>query len=244
MLARLTDLLYRCLYFPLGMLVVFTHGYRVSGRQHIPSAGPVLLIGNHQSYLDIPLMGLACPRRIWFLAKKPLFNNAVLRWIMDLFGTVSVDNEGFSRAGLEGILQELRKGHAVLVYPEGERTWDGQLAPLKPGITLLVRRGRCPIVPIGIAGAFDAWPRTRRSMSFAPPFLGWRRERIGVYVGKPIDGAALAEREREEILQQLQQALADAVKEAEGLRGGPKRLITPLPPDAGAACGSPCTSRR
>jgi 1-acyl-sn-glycerol-3-phosphate acyltransferase len=138
---------------------------------------------------------------------------------MDLFGTVSVDNEGFSRAGLEGIMQELKKGHAVLVYPEGERSWDGKLAALKPGVTLLVRRGHCPIVPVGIAGAFDAWPRTRRIMRFAPPFLRWRRERIAVYVGKAIDGAALAGRGREEILQVLQEALDGVVKCAEKLRG-------------------------
>ncbi len=104
MLARLTDFLYRCLYYPLGMLVVFSHGYRVEGRRRVPARGPVLLIGNHQSYLDIPMMALTCPRRTWFLARKPLFNNPLLRWIMDLFGTVAVDNEGFSRAGLEGIL--------------------------------------------------------------------------------------------------------------------------------------------
>jgi 1-acyl-sn-glycerol-3-phosphate acyltransferase len=203
------------------MLVVFSHGYRVEGRRHVPLRGPALLIGNHQSYLDIPLMGLACRRRIWFLAKKPLFNNLLLRWIMDLFGTVAVDNEGFSRAGLEGILQELKKGHVVLIYPEGERTWDGKLGPLKPGVTLLVRRARCPIVPVGIAGAFEAWPRTRRLMRLAPPFLSWSRERIAVSVGEPIDGAALAEREREEILEDLQKSLRCAVEKAERLRGKP-----------------------
>src|SRR5262249_23100313 len=147
------------------------------------------------------------------------FNNLLLRWIMDFFGTVAVDNEGFSRAGLEGILQELKKGHAVLIYPEGERSWDGKLAPLKPGVTLLVRRARCPIVPVGIRGAFDAWPRPRRRFRLAPPFFAWSRARIAVSVGEPIDGAALAEREREEILEELQKALSRAVQRAERLRG-------------------------
>jgi 1-acyl-sn-glycerol-3-phosphate acyltransferase len=219
MLARLSDLLYRCMYYPLGMFFVLTHGYRVEGRHRVPLKGPVLLIGNHQSYLDIPLMGLACPRRIWFLARKRLFTSVLLRWIMDFFGTVAVDNEGFSRAGLEGLLQELKKGNAVLVYPEGERSWDGEVAPLKPGVTLLVRRGRCPIVPIGVAGAFDAWPRFRRRISFAPPWLRWRPARIAVSVGEPIDGAALANRDRAEILEELQNALARTVERAERLRG-------------------------
>ncbi len=107
----------------------------------------------------------------------------------------------------------------MLVYPEGERSWDGKLAPLKPGVTLLVRRARCPIVPVGIAGAFDAWPRTRGRMRWAPPFLTWRRARIAVSVGQPIDGAALAKRERGEILEELQKALSRAVERAERLRG-------------------------
>src|SRR5262245_26306720 len=219
MLARLSDFLYRCMYFPLGMLFVFTHSYRVEGRRNVPLRGPVLLIGNHQSYFDIPLMALACPRRLWFLARKPLFNNLLLRWIMDFFGTVAVDNEGFSRAGLEGLLQELRKGHATLVYPEGERSHDGKLAELKPGVTLLVRRVRCPIVPVGVAGAFDAWPRSRRLIHFAPPFLRWKPARIAVSVGEPIGGAMLAQKEREEILEELQKALASVVQKAERLRG-------------------------
>jgi hypothetical protein len=74
-------------------------------------------------------------------------------------------------------------------------------------------------VPIGIAGAFDAWPRTRKAMRFAPPFLSWSRERIAVSVGKPIDGAALATREREAILDELERALKREVERAERLRG-------------------------
>jgi 1-acyl-sn-glycerol-3-phosphate acyltransferase len=122
------------------------------------------------------------------------------------------------------LLQELGKGHVVLVYPEGERTWNGKLAPLKPGVTLLVRRARCPIVPVGIAGAFDSWPRFRRVMRLAPPWLGWRSARVAVSVGEPIDGAALANRDREEILEELQKALARVVDRAERLRGNKKPL--------------------
>jgi 1-acyl-sn-glycerol-3-phosphate acyltransferase len=201
------------------MLAIFSHSFRVEGRSNVPSTGPVLLIGNHQSYLDIIMMGLACPRRIHFLAKMPLFGNRVLATIMRLFETISVDAEGFSRSGLEGILQELKNGQAVLIYPEGERAWDNELAPLKPGVSLLVRKARCPIVPVGIAGAFAAWPRTRLFMRFAPPFWNWSKGRIAVSVGKPIDGAKLAELGREEMLAVLHKDLLDATLKAKKLRG-------------------------
>ena len=59
-------------------------------------------------------------------------------------------------------LQRLRAGEMVLIFPEGTRTRDGELAPLKPGVAVLMRRASVPIVPIGIEGAYEAWPRTRR----------------------------------------------------------------------------------
>jgi len=225
------------------MYAIFAHGYRVEGRQNVPATGPVLLIGNHQSYFDIPMMGLASPRRTFFLAKKSLFRHRLLRWPMEFFGTVAVDNEGFSRAGLAGILQELQKQNAVMLYPEGERSWDGKLAPLKPGVSLLVRRAKCPIVPVGIAGAFDAWPRTKTLPRFAPPFLARPTTRIAVSVGPAIDGAALAHCERETIVQVLSDALAAAIARAKRLQRGTADATTRHPGDV-AACESPCTSRR
>jgi len=218
-LRRSVDLIYPLLYYPIGLLAIFTHSFRVEGRRNVPSTGPVLLIGNHQSYLDIVMMSLACPRRLHFLAKMPLFGNRILAAIMRLFETISVDAEGFSRAGLEGILQKLKKGQTVLIYPEGERTWDDELAPLKPGVSLLVRKARCPIVPVGIAGAFAAWPRTRPFMRFAPPFLNWSKGRIAVSIGRPIDGAELAELDREEMLAVLDKELRAVMANARKLGG-------------------------
>ncbi len=216
---RMINLIYSLLYYPLGMLAIFTHSFRFEGQGNVPSTGPVLLIGNHQSYLDIVMMGLACPRRIYFLAKMPLFGNRILAAIMRLFETISVDAEGFSRAGLEGILRELKKGQTVLIYPEGERCWDGNLAPLKPGVSLLVRKARCPIVPVGIAGAFAAWPRTRGLLRFGPPFQTWSRSRIAVSIGEPLDGAVLANLDREEMLAELDKSLRAVMAKAEQLRG-------------------------
>jgi 1-acyl-sn-glycerol-3-phosphate acyltransferase len=214
----LIDLLYETLYWLLGMLLVFTHSLRVSGTRRVPKTGPVLLIANHQSYMDIVPLGLAARRRIYYLAKLPLFQSKILAAIMRFFGTVAVDNEGFSRAGLEGILGCLKERKMVLVFPEGERCWDGKLAELKPGVTLVIKKAKVPIVPIALAGAFDAWPRTRRWMHFAPPFFGWRRERIAVVVGEPLDGALVAELPREEMLKKLTLELTKVVAQAERLR--------------------------
>jgi 1-acyl-sn-glycerol-3-phosphate acyltransferase len=215
----LMDLFYESLYFPLGMLMVFTHGLRVAGTRNVPQTGPVLLIANHQSYLDIVSIGLAVHRRVLFLAKLSLFQNKFLAFILRLFGTIPVDLEGFSRAGLEGILSRLKSNKMVLVFPEGERTRDGQLNELKPGVTLLIKKSRIPIVPIGIAGLFEAWPRTQKFPSFSPPFFSWSRKRIAIAIGEPLDGAIIAELPREEMMKKLALELSKVVARAKKLRG-------------------------
>src|SRR5262249_61824008 len=117
-------------------------------------AGTVMLIATHQSYIANVTPGLAARRRIFFLAKLPLFKSRALAAFMRFFGTVSVNNAGFSRGGLDGMLTYLNQGKMVLVFPEGERCWDGKVAELKPGVTLLIKKARAPIIPMGLAGAF------------------------------------------------------------------------------------------
>jgi 1-acyl-sn-glycerol-3-phosphate acyltransferase len=219
MFARLTDFLYECLYWICGVLLVGTHGFRVQGSRRIPRSGPVLLIANHQSYLDIIALGLAARRRIYFMAKKPLFQSRLLAWIMRFFDTVSIDSEGMSRAGLQGILEHLHKDQVVLVFPEGELCWDGKLGELRPGVSLVIRKAEAPVVPIGLAGAFEAWPRTRLLPRFAPPFLGRSRKQVAAVVGEPLNGKSLGVMPREEMMATLQVELQKVINRAESLRG-------------------------
>jgi len=210
--------LYEFLYWTIGVLMIFTHGLRIVGRNRIPKKGPVLLIGNHTSYLDIIVGGLACRRRVFFLARKTLAKNKILAFIMDFYDTTLIDQEGFSRSGLQGVLEHLAKGRVVFVYPEGERTHHGGLARFKPGITLLLRKVQVPIVPIGVAGVFETWPRWRAWPSFAPPFLAWRPQRIGVCVGEPIPPEKYANLFREEMLDFLFAKLTWCVEGAQKLQ--------------------------
>ncbi len=215
----LFDVLYKLIFYPFGMLFTLTNGLRVEGSRRFPKTGPVLIVANHQSYLDIILCGLACPRRAYFLARKSLWRNRFLGWIMDHFNTIPVDTIGYSRTGLDAVLDDLKKGRVVVIYPEGERTHDGKLAALKPGISLLIRKVKSPIVPVGIAGAYEALPRNRKTPHFAPPFLPWNNARIALRVGKPIDGATLSEMPREEMLKVLEEAMEKVLTQAERLRG-------------------------
>ena len=145
--------------------------YRFSGKANIPLTGPVLLVSNHQSNLDPVLVGLACPRQLKFLARQGLFFFPFNYWIQAL-GAVPIDRERGALAGLRITLDLLKHGNAVLVFPEGSRTLDGNLQEMLPGFCLLARRSKATIVPLALDGAFASLPRD--SAVIKPHSIGLR----------------------------------------------------------------------
>jgi 1-acyl-sn-glycerol-3-phosphate acyltransferase len=217
---RLMDFIYFVNRWTIGMLAILCFGYRFKRLQSLPESGPVLVLANHQSYLDILLIGLACNRRLYFVARVGLAKSRLLAWVMRQFQTVLIDNEGLGKAGLLAVEKLLIEGRALLIFPEGERTWDGKLQELKPGVTLLIRRvPNLTVVPAGLAGAFEAWPRVQKLPRPTPPFLFRNRERIAVCVGKGIPGAKLTEIPKREMLGSLYTEMSYCLKQAEELRG-------------------------
>jgi 1-acyl-sn-glycerol-3-phosphate acyltransferase len=198
--------------------LTFGFSYRVEGQRNIPRTGPVLLIANHQSWFDPILVGLASPRHLCFLARKTLFRSPALSRLMRSLGTSPVDQEGFAREGLRTVLDHFQAGRAVLIFPEGERCWDGKIHPLRPGVTLLIKKGMIPIVPVGIAGAWDAWPRWRWLPTLSPLVLAPSKAAIAVSVGKPLDGRRYADLHREEMLAALSDELNKAWAKAKRLQ--------------------------
>jgi 1-acyl-sn-glycerol-3-phosphate acyltransferase len=210
-------------WYELGVWLCFTgmtlgFSLRSKGAKNVPKTGPALLISNHQSFLDPVLAGLAARRHLHYLARKTLFRHAGLAWLMRSLNAVPIDQEGFAREGLKTLMDELGAGHAVLVFPEGERTPDGRMQDFRPGIHLLIKKMDMPIVPVGIAGAFAAWPRHRPLPLPAPLFWPPWSGTIAVAIGQPIHSASLREKSREEALAELHRAVEKCHTEAESLR--------------------------
>jgi 1-acyl-sn-glycerol-3-phosphate acyltransferase len=199
---------------------VFTLGFslRAEGGRNVPLSGPALLIANHQSYLDPVLVGLAARRHLCYLARKTLFDNPLFAALIRSYHAVPIDQEGFAREGLRVILDQLKAGKAVLVFPEGERTGDGAVYPLRPGVHLLIKKGQVPVVPVGIAGAFEAWPRWRPCPVPAPLFLPPGKGTIAVAVGKPMPPQRFEGLPRERVLDELFGQLKTIQARAERLR--------------------------
>lgn len=192
-------LCFRLSQFACSVVLGTFFGLRVRGSKSIPADGPVLLVANHQSYLDPPAIGCRIKQRQPdFLARAGLWNSKALGWLITLMHSVPVAEQGSDATAIREILRRLQQGRCVLIFPEGSRTPDGDLQEFKRGVAVLVKRAKCPIVPTAIEGAYDAWPRHRGC-----PRL-FRRVRVAF--GDPIahadlmaDGAeaALARVERE-----------------------------------------------
>lgn len=135
------------------------HRLRVENRDVVPASGPVLLVANHTSYLDPPLVGITCRRWVGFLAQAGLAKVAPLRWWLRQVGVTLIDRGAPSKDALRLVADCLAAGEVVGLFPEGTRSRDGGVAGFRNGVEFLVRRTGAAVVPIGLDGAFRAFPR-------------------------------------------------------------------------------------
>jgi len=133
---------------------------RCLGHQHVPATGSVLVCSNHQSFLDPMLVGLGFSRPCNYLARDTLFRFGPFGRLIAFVDAIPLDREGGGLRGIKETLKRLKRGEMVLIFPEGTRCTDGEIAPLKPGFLVLARRSRAALLPVAVDGAFDAWPRT------------------------------------------------------------------------------------
>lgn len=147
---------------------------------HVPPRGGVLIASNHQSFLDPPLLGsLVTWRQFSFMAHQYLFKVPVFGACIRALNAVPVSGSGSDLSTIKALIAKLKEGRPVVIFPEGSRTYDGSMQPFKRGVMLLIKRAKCPVVPIAIEGAFDAWPRHKK----LPRLFGVRT--VVVY-GQPI----------------------------------------------------------
>jgi 1-acyl-sn-glycerol-3-phosphate acyltransferase len=142
--------------------------YRVIGAENMIEEGPCIIAANHCSYLDPPLVGVACKRAIHYLARKSLLDIPVLGPILPELNVIPVDQKNADRSALMGAIRVVRNGGAVLIFPEGTRSHDGKLQPAQPGIGMIAAKTGAPVVPVRISGSYDAFPKGARVPQSAP----------------------------------------------------------------------------
>jgi 1-acyl-sn-glycerol-3-phosphate acyltransferase len=190
-------------------------GLRGRGAEHVPAGGPVLLVANHTSNLDSPIVGGACPRQLNFLAKAELFEIPLFGRFIRRLGARPLRREGPDAGALRTALRVLREGGALLVFPEGTRGEEGILRPAKPGAGMLAVLSGAPVVPVYISGSGRALPRGRK---FPRP------ARVTVTFGPPLavapDGGRRRRDDYEAVSREMMAAIARLRDSASSRRGG------------------------
>jgi len=138
---------------------------RVYDEENVPKEGALVLVGNHQSYLDPVFCGIPLKRPLYFLARDTLFANRLFGWLISSVNTIPVKRGTADLSAMKKIIGKLKEGSGVCLFPEATRTKDGKITPFKPGFGLLCRRGEAAVVPVLIDGAFECWPRHKKIFS-------------------------------------------------------------------------------
>ncbi len=128
------------------------------GAKNVPKTGRVIIACNHQSHLDPPVVGAGVSRTVSFMARETLFRGFFGKYISAI-NAFPIDRER-PIGGIKEALRRLKLDECVAVFPEGSRTFDGNLQDFLPGLVAIAQKTKSPIVPAAIEGAFDAMPRS------------------------------------------------------------------------------------
>ncbi|HUK52128.1 MAG TPA: lysophospholipid acyltransferase family protein, partial [Candidatus Binatia bacterium] len=162
-------------------------GLRLSGVEKFPGDGTFLLSPNHQSFLDMFLLAGALPwhafQRMFFVGASEYYATPLRRKIARTVNVIPVDPDANLVRAMQAGAFGLRHGKMLVLFPEGERTVDGEIKTFKKGAAILSLHLGVPIVPVAIRGSFEFWPRAR-GFQWSRCLPGGGRIRIAI--GQPI----------------------------------------------------------
>lgn len=179
---------------------------QVQGGERVRWDQPLIVMANHQSYLDIPVLYAALPEPFGMLAKQELFRVPVFSSAMRALRCVPIDR-GNRRQSFESLKQAadlVRSGNSIVVFPEGTRSDDNSIRELKKGPFYLSEMAAVPIVPVGIRGTRDALAKNGVLVHGA---------KVRVSIGEPLAQAKKGQGARD----QLRASVHDAIVDLSGL---------------------------
>lgn len=171
---------------------------RHTGLENIPAEGAVVVAANHQSHLDPPLIGCGIPREASYVARDSLFTFRPFGALIWSLNAIPVDREGRAMEGIKETLRRLKRGDVMVLFPEGTRTPDGEVHSFKTGFVSMAKRSKAAIVPVAIAGAFEAWPRTQRLP---------HPRKVVVHFGPPIPPDEVAKTDEQELVAEVERRI-------------------------------------
>lgn len=150
---------------------------KVFGKKNIPKKGGFILVSNHASYLDPVTLGVACPRKLNFMARHDLFDIPIFSKLLTTLGAFPIKRNTADLSALKEALKRLKNGEVVVLFPEGSRRFDGISDEPQPGIGFLSTKADVPVIPSFIKGTDLALPKGAKMI---------RPKKICVYFGQEI----------------------------------------------------------
>jgi 1-acyl-sn-glycerol-3-phosphate acyltransferase len=206
-------MLYWFFFYLLKVLFAIFCRWEVHGKNNFPNKGGLLLAVNHVSYLDPFIAGTAAPRGVYYMARASLMKRPISRWFLKTIHCIPLDIAGAGDiSAFKECIRYVSSGRAVLIFPEGTRSHDGQLKAGKLGIGLLAMMGKVDILPCYIHGSYEMFPRHNRLPQphkvhvYFGPLLRYHKEFGTMKMGKP-GYRHISERVMEEISKLRDQAI-------------------------------------
>jgi len=192
---------------PLMSLLFRTQVY---GKEHFPSGGPLLVVCNHFHWAEPPLLALSSPWDIEFLGARAAMSHKWVGWFIRLYRAIPVEKMGINVDAIREAVEMLRAGKIVGIFPEG-RTHLNHLSSAWPGAAFIALKARVPVLPVGIAGTFEA-PQRWRSLQRAPVEI-----RVGEVFGpldppRSVDRKAALEWASREIMRRIASLLPERMR--------------------------------
>jgi 1-acyl-sn-glycerol-3-phosphate acyltransferase len=178
---------------------------RVEGAEHVPKQGPLVVVANHASDFDPPILSNCVRRPVSYMAKEELFDVPVLAPAIRLYGAYPVKRGSADRSAIREALKQLEQGWAVGVFLQGTRTVDGRIAAPKLGAALIAAKAQAPLLPVSLWGTHRILPKGSKVPRSRP---------LTVRIGAPIPPPAKTDKA---LLQQATEQCATAIHQLHDL---------------------------
>lgn len=190
-------------------IVLFTYKPRYINIERIPKEGPVILISNHVSYMDGPIINAGIDRLVHYVIDEDIYRTPGVHFIMSRAQAIPIaPNRKSVEAAFDMISEALKRGEAVCIFPEGFLTFTGGLGRFRPGIEWIIKRDPVPIIPIALSGLWGS--------VFSRQFRGswrrffprrWLRGHVTVKCGAMVDPAHANINELQDIVMKLKYSI-------------------------------------
>lgn len=158
---------------------------RVYGAENVPKEGPLVVVSNHASYFDPPILSCCVGRPVAYMAKEELFEIPIFKQAIQLYGAYPVKRQAADRSTIRAAINYLEAGWATGVYLQGTRTPDERITDPKRGAALIAAKAKAPLLPVSLWGTSGIW-QTGSAMPRLVP--------VTVRIGNLIDAPSSSDR--------------------------------------------------